>query len=101
MDFHIIVEDGDGDMILHHERFHLRRKEIRAEHVRTFEISMYEPTPPQYFIHVISDRWMHSKTTVPIAFRNQMVLPSLNPPPTEMLDLRPVRIDQGTAVDQR
>ena len=54
---------------------------------------MYEPTPPQYFIHVVSDRWMHSKTSVPIVFRNQMVLPSLNPPPTEMLDLRPVKID--------
>ena len=58
------MEDGDGDHILHHERFHLRKKEIKSEHIRIFEISMYEPTPPQYFIHVISDRWMHSKTTV-------------------------------------
>jgi hypothetical protein len=38
MDFHIFVEDGDGEGILHHERFHLRKKELAAEHVRTFEV---------------------------------------------------------------
>ena len=38
---------------------------------------------------------------VPIVFRNQMILPTLNPPPTEMLDLRPVHINRGSAVDPR
>jgi hypothetical protein len=40
MDFHIFVEDGDGEGILHHERFHLRKKELAAEHVRTFEVRL-------------------------------------------------------------
>ena len=30
-----------------------------------------------------------------------MILPTLNPPPTEMLDLRPVHINRGSAVDPR
>jgi pre-mRNA-splicing helicase BRR2 len=103
MDFHIFLEDGDGENILHHERFYLRKREMKLEHVRTFEVKMFEPTPPQYFIHVISDRWMHSKTSVPIVFRNQMVLPSLNPPPTEILDLHPVHItdNSSNSIDSR
>ena len=102
MDFHIMVEDGDGEEILHHERFHLRKKEMNIEHIRTFEVAMLSPTPPQYFIHILSDRWMHSSTVVPVVFRNSMTLPSLNPPPTEMIDLRPILLNSKTrAIDPR
>jgi pre-mRNA-splicing helicase BRR2 len=90
IDFHIIVEDGDGERVLHHERFHLRRRELAHAHVRVFAVPLFDPLPPQYFIRVVCDRWMHCSVTVPVVFRNQMVLPALNPPPTALLDLRPV-----------
>ena len=95
IDFHIIVEDGDGDKVLHHERFHLRKRELETAHVRVFNVPLFDPLPPQYFIRVVCDRWMHCSVTVPVVFRNQMVLPALNPPPTALLDLRPVKFGES------
>ena len=92
IDFHIVVEDGDGDKVLHHERFHLR-KGTSSAHVRVFNVP-FDPLPPQYFIRVICDRWMHSSVTVPVIFRNQMYS-LLNPPPTALLDLRLSSLGKG------
>ena len=66
MDFHILVEDGDGEILLHHERFRLSKRDLQREHSRVFQVRMLHPTPPQYYIHVVSDRFLHSHTTVPI-----------------------------------
>eukprot|EP01035_Chromulina_nebulosa_P017991 gene17991-23628_t len=50
-----------------------------------------EPLPPQYFVKVISDRWLHSETTLPVSFRH-LLLPKKFPPPTELLDLQPLPV---------
>ena len=64
--FHVIVEDPDGEQILHHEPFILKEKSAREEHVLYFYVPMYDPMPPQYFIKIVSDRWLWSETTMPV-----------------------------------
>jgi pre-mRNA-splicing helicase BRR2 len=48
---------------------------------------MFEPVPPNYYISVISDRWLHAETRLPISFKH-LILPEKFPPPTSLLDLQ-------------
>ena len=89
--FWVIVEDGDGEKILHHEPFSLRAQYAKDEHVISFCVPMHDPLPPQYFIKVVSDRWLHAEAVLPVSFRH-LILPQKYPPPTELLDLQPLPV---------
>ncbi|KAK3020100.1 hypothetical protein RJ639_003724 [Escallonia herrerae] len=89
--FWVIVEDNDGDYILHHEYFMLKKQYIDEDHHLSFTVPIYEPLPPQYFIHVVSDRWLGSQSVLPVSFRH-LILPEKYPPPTELLDLQPLPV---------
>jgi pre-mRNA-splicing helicase BRR2 len=67
--FWILVEDVDQETILHHEPFLLRKKFAAEEHHVTFVVPVYEPLPPTYFLKVVSDRWLHGGTTLPVSFK--------------------------------
>ena len=90
--FWIIVEDCDGEEILFHDQFLLRREFAvgdMTEHLVDFTVPITEPMPPNYFISLVSDRWMHSETRVPVSFQ-KLILPERFPPHTELLDMQPV-----------
>ncbi|KEH28731.1 U5 small nuclear ribonucleoprotein 200 kDa helicase [Medicago truncatula] len=89
--FWVIVEDNDGENILHHEYFMLKKQYIDENHTLNFIVPIYEPLPPQYFIRVVSDRWLGSQTVLPVSFRH-IILPEKYPPPTELLDLQPLPV---------
>lgn len=89
--FWVIVEDVDGENILHHEPFILRAQNAADDHLLNFTVPMLDPMPPQYFIKVVSDRWMHSETVLPVSFRH-LILPQKFPPPAELLDLQPLPV---------
>lgn len=89
--FWIMVEDVDSEVVLHHEHFVLKQKFRNDEHIVKFYVPIFEPLPPQYFIRVVSDRWIGSETVLPVSFRH-LILPEKNPPPTELLDLQPLPI---------
>jgi pre-mRNA-splicing helicase BRR2 len=50
---------------------------------------MFEPVPPNYFISLVSDRWLHAETRLPISFKH-LILPEKFPAPTSLLDLQPL-----------
>lgn len=54
--FWILVEDVDGEKILHHEPFLLKQQYAEKEHTVSFTVPIKDPLPPNYFIKVISDR---------------------------------------------
>jgi pre-mRNA-splicing helicase BRR2 len=87
--FHILVEDVNGEILLHHESFFLKSRESEKEHVISFTVAILEPLPPAYFIRVLADRWLHSVTVLPLSL-SAMILPAKFPPPTELLDLQPL-----------
>eukprot|EP01059_Diplonema_ambulator_P004905 TRINITY_DN14625_c0_g1_i3.p1 TRINITY_DN14625_c0_g1~~TRINITY_DN14625_c0_g1_i3.p1 ORF type:complete len:1254 (+),score=521.60 TRINITY_DN14625_c0_g1_i3:182-3943(+) len=89
--FHVIIEDPDGERILHHEPFILKDRYVSEEHYLYFHLPMFEPKPPQYFIKVVSDRWMWSESVLPISFR-ALILPEKSYSHTELLDLKPLSI---------
>ena len=87
----VLVEDVDSELLLHHEYFILKKKFAEEEHTISFTIPLFEPLPPQYFIRVVSDRWMGAEAVLPVSFRH-LILPEKYPPHTELLDLQPLPI---------
>lgn len=99
--FWILVEDCDGEDILFHDQFILRKDYALSdanEHVVEFTVPITEPMPPNYFISVISDRWMHSETRLAVPFQ-KLILPERFPPHTELLDLQPLPVAALKAKD--
>lgn len=92
--FWILVEDCDGEDILFYDQFVLRREFATAEmneHIVEFTVPITEPMPPNYFISLVSDRWMHSETKIAVAFQ-KLILPERFPPHTPLLDMQPVPV---------
>jgi pre-mRNA-splicing helicase BRR2 len=48
--FWIIMEDCDGENILHYEYFLLKKSFLEEDHTVSFTVPVHEPLPPQYFI---------------------------------------------------
>eukprot|EP00429_Kryptoperidinium_foliaceum_P049989 CAMPEP_0176116146 /NCGR_PEP_ID=MMETSP0120_2-20121206/58331_1 /TAXON_ID=160619 /ORGANISM="Kryptoperidinium foliaceum, Strain CCMP 1326" /LENGTH=2173 /DNA_ID=CAMNT_0017450395 /DNA_START=42 /DNA_END=6563 /DNA_ORIENTATION=+ len=87
--FWVFVEDVNGEQILHQEMFVLKERGAEEEHTLNFTVPITEPLPPQYFIRVVSDRWINAQTLLPVSFRH-LILPERYPPHTELLDLQPL-----------
>ena len=92
--FWILAEDCDGEDILFHDQFVLRKDFATAEmneHIVEFTVPITEPMPPNYFVTVTSDRWMHSETKLAVSFQ-KLILPEKFPPHTQVLDLQPLPV---------
>ena len=92
--FWIVVEDSDGEDVLYHDTFLLRKEYAQSEsneHTVDFTVAITDPMPPNYFVSVISDRWMHAETRVAVPFQ-KLILPEKFPPHTELLDLQPLPV---------
>jgi len=68
------------------------RKYSEDEHYVKFFVPIFETLPPQYFIRIISDKWIASETQVAVSFRH-LILPEKYSPPTELLDLQPLPVN--------
>ncbi|KAL8950757.1 MAG: hypothetical protein Q9222_003231 [Ikaeria aurantiellina] len=92
--FWILVEDCDGEDILFHDQFLLRKDYAQSEmneHLVEFTVPITEPMPPNYFITVLSDRWLQAETKLAVSFE-KLVLPEKFPPHTPLLDLQPLPV---------
>lgn len=92
--FWIIVEDCDGEDVLFHDQFVLRKDFAISEmneHLVEFTVPITEPMPPNYFISLVSDRWMHSETKIAVSFQ-KLILPERFPPHTQLIDMQRVPV---------
>ncbi|RKO87988.1 Sec63 Brl domain-containing protein, partial [Blyttiomyces helicus] len=89
--FWILVEDVDSEIVLHHDVFVLRARYSEEDHVVRFTVPLHEPLPPNCFVSIVSDRWLHAETRLPVSFKH-LILPERHPPHTELLDLQPLPV---------
>ncbi|KAK9466803.1 Sec63 Brl domain-containing protein [Lipomyces arxii] len=87
--FWLIAEDCDGETILYQDIFIVRREYAGQEHFVEFTVPISEPVPPNYFISVVSDRWLHSESKLAVSFRH-LILPERFPAHTALLDMQPL-----------
>ncbi|TFK21393.1 Sec63-domain-containing protein [Coprinopsis marcescibilis] len=86
--FHIMVEDVDGEVILFRDMFTLHQWYSTDEHNVTLTVQIFEPVSQNYYISVISDRWLHAETRLPISFKH-LIIPDKFPAPTLFLTSNP------------
>ncbi|KAG2231539.1 Sec63 Brl domain-containing protein [Thamnidium elegans] len=89
--FWILVEDVDGEHILHHDYFVLKQRYAEEEHLVSFTVPLFEPLPPNYYVTIVADRWMHCETKLPVSFKH-LILPEKYAPHTELHDLQPLPV---------
>jgi pre-mRNA-splicing helicase BRR2 len=89
--FWVFVEDVDSEIILHHDQFILKTRYSQETHTMSFTVPLFDPLPPNYFISIVSDRWLHVETRIPVLLKN-LILPEKYPPHTELLDLQPLPV---------
>lgn len=88
----ILVEDTENDHIYHSELFTLTKRMAKGEpHKLSFTVPIFEPHPPQYYIHAVSDSWLHAEAFYTISFHN-LPLPEGRTTHTELLDLKPLPV---------
>ncbi|GMI24941.1 hypothetical protein TrRE_jg1577, partial [Triparma retinervis] len=63
--FHVMVEDVNQEQILHQKAFMLKMYGAESQHFVSFSVPVMDPLPPNYFIRVVSDRWLHSEAVIP------------------------------------
>ena len=61
----------------------------RDEHRIELTLPLRDPMPPQYYVRVLSDRWVGCESVITVSFKH-LILPSLEKPHTALLDLHPV-----------
>ncbi|CAK9184306.1 unnamed protein product [Ilex paraguariensis] len=62
--FWVLMEDSNGEYILHYEYIMLKKKYVDKDHTLTFTVPIYEPQPRQYFLRVVSDTWLDENVLV-------------------------------------
>ena len=91
--FWVWVEDPASDHMYHQEYFVITRRQVMNKEAQElcFTIPIFEPLPSQYYVRIISDRWIGSENTEAISFQH-LILPERHPPHTALLDLQPLPI---------
>ena len=91
--FWIWILDSQREVIYHSEYFLMDKKMARSNEPvpLVFTVPIYEPMPSQYFVRIVSDRWIGSAQTIPISFKH-LKLPKKQSPPTDLLNLNPLPI---------
>lgn len=79
-----MVTDCDGEELLYHEYFTVKKKymirnknqqkEESNPYVFSFIVSLFENLHPIYYIKIVSDRWLQSEIVEPLPFKN-LILP--------------------------
>jgi activating signal cointegrator complex subunit 3 len=88
----ILIEDTENDYIYHSDLFTLTKRMARGEPQKlSFTVPIFEPHPPQYYVHAVSDSWLHAETYFTISFHN-LALPEARTSHTELLDLKPLPV---------
>lgn len=78
--FTLIIDDCDADKILHTETFVVRREYVNESHIIQFTVPIFEIKQPNYFVSLISEKWLHCETRIPIIL-SSIKLPDKFPAP--------------------
>ncbi|GMM38534.1 ATP-dependent RNA helicase [Saccharomycopsis crataegensis] len=91
--FLLLVEDVNGEKILYNDIFLVRQEFVNEQHFVEFTINLpvsdsnkQQIIPPNYFITLISERWLNCEYRTPVTFFN-IKLPKKFSTPTEVVDM--------------
>ncbi|KAL0236562.1 hypothetical protein GEMRC1_003144 [Eukaryota sp. GEM-RC1] len=71
--FWIFVCDSDEETLVHSEFYVLSKRFSNSEAMFSFKVLLLRPLSPNYFVHIISDRWLGSKSVITLSFRSLLI----------------------------
>jgi pre-mRNA-splicing helicase BRR2 len=80
--FTVLVEDCNGEQLLHQDQLFVRKELINKIHYLDFSVPIFESEQPNYFVTIISDRWLFCESRTPIMLTKLQVpkkFPALTP----------------------
>lgn len=88
----IFVENPLSTNFVHVEELAVTRHQAQLPRTISFFIPLKEPIPPQLYVRIVSDRWLHAEASLPVSL-NQLVLPKeIAVRHTDLLPLPPLSI---------
>ncbi|GMG53170.1 unnamed protein product [Ambrosiozyma monospora] len=84
--FTVLVEDCDSEKLLYHGSCDIKKQYINELHVHEFTIPLIDSSQPNFFVSLISDRWLHCGARIPLMLTS-LRIPDKFSAPTPMLDL--------------
>ena len=91
--FMLFLEDCDGEKLLYVDRFVVHKDYINEHHSLTFTVPIFEIEQPNYFISLISEKWLFCETRVP-AILSAITIPQKFPATTPLIDCALVPITE-------
>ncbi|PJF19335.1 hypothetical protein PSACC_00855 [Paramicrosporidium saccamoebae] len=88
----IFVENPLSPSFIHAEEFTITKTQSRLERRVSFYIPVREPIPSQLYVRVVSDRWLHADTVVPVTLQRLLLPDERTSHPTNLLPLRPLPV---------
>ena len=89
--FWLFVTDVDGEDLIYYQSVVIKAQDVHEEKHVAFTLPLFDPLPPLYYLHFISDRWLHAEMTLPISFQS-LILPQKQFAHTPVLDLQPIAL---------
>ncbi|KAL2707072.1 Pre-mRNA-splicing helicase BRR2 [Kluyveromyces marxianus] len=97
--FLVLVEDTDGEEILYQDNIRVNKDNINSSIYLEFVIFLKKSMlPPNYFVSVISEKWLNCEYKIPIIF-DTMKLPKQFPAPllsngTPLREVKDLQVDE-------
>ncbi|SCU87351.1 LAFA_0E06216g1_1 [Lachancea sp. 'fantastica'] len=95
--FILMVENEMGDKLLYEDKLSVRQKYANELHYLEFSIFLssahQERLPPNFFISLTSEKWLHSEVKIPILLED-VRLPRRFPAPTPLLDVDELSVSE-------
>lgn len=83
--FTLLVEDCDCEKILYNDQFLVRKDFINNPHTITITVPLFESKQPNYFVSLISDRWLFCEKRIPLML-TKLITPKKFPAPTPLIE---------------
>ena len=89
--FYIWVEDSENTGILYSEFIWISKRNFASGLEIDCTVPLTDHLPSQIYVRAVSDKWQGAETLTPVSFQH-LILPELNPPQTQLLDLQPLPV---------
>jgi activating signal cointegrator complex subunit 3 len=90
--FHLFIEDNLNEYVYHYEQVLMTKAQKRDPKLLEIMIPVKDPLPSQYYLRVLSDKWINLMNLIPISFHSLFLPTLVSNVSTDLLNLHPIPI---------
>jgi antiviral helicase SLH1 len=90
--FHVFIEDNLNEYVYHYEQVLMTKAQNIDPKLLEIMIPVKDPLPSQYYMRVLSDKWINLMNLIPISFHSLFLPTLVSNVSTDLLNLHPIPI---------